>query len=84
MSSGYTLVKSEPGLYEILEALREANSVNPRLTEMPAEEVARQLMQDDRLPEEPSLALIADMLDAMESEEDSFEADEFSGDGHPT
>ena len=44
MSSGYISAKDEPNADEILEALREAIFENPRLTEMPAEEVARQLV----------------------------------------
>ena len=39
MSSGYIPAKDEPGPDEILEALREAVFENPRLREMPAEEV---------------------------------------------
>lgn len=44
MSSGYIPAKDEPGPDEILEALREAIFDNPRLAEMPSEEVARQLI----------------------------------------
>ena len=44
VSSGYIPAKDEPGPDEILEALRQAIFENPRLTEMPAEEVARQLV----------------------------------------
>ena len=85
MSSGYIPAKNEPGPDEILEALREAIFDNPRLTEMPAEEVARQLVLGGYLQEEePSLALVADMLDALETEEGSFEADELSEEGNPT
>ena len=65
MSSVYIPAKDEPGPDEILEALREAVFENPRLTEMPSEEVARQLILDGRLQEEPSPALVADMLDAL-------------------
>ena len=43
MSSGYIPPKDEPSPDQILEALRESIFDNPRLTEMPAEEVARQL-----------------------------------------
>ena len=41
MSSGYIPAKDEPGPDEIVRALREAVFENPRLTEMPSEEVAR-------------------------------------------
>ena len=46
MSSGCIPPKGEPGPGEILEALREALSDNPRLAEMPAEEVARACLTD--------------------------------------
>ena len=64
--------------------MREAVFENPRLTEMPSEEVARQLVLDGHLQEEPSPALVADMLDALEAEEGGFDADELSKEGNPT
>ena len=64
VSSGYIPAKDEPGPDEILEALREAVFENPRLREMPAEEVARQLVLDGRLQQEPSPKLVAEMLEA--------------------
>ena len=84
MSSGYIPAKDEPCPDEILEALPEAIFDNPRLAEMPSEEVARQLILGDYLQEEPSPALVADMLDALEVEEGGFEADELSEEGNPT
>ena len=60
MSSGYNLAKDEPGPDEILGALREAVADNPRLEEMPAEEVARQLVLEDHLQQEPWPALVAE------------------------
>ena len=84
MSSGYIPPKNEPGPEEILEALREAIFDNPRLAEMPAEEISRQLILDGWLQEEPSPALVADMLDALEAEEGRFCADELSEEGNPT
>ncbi len=48
MSSGYIPAKEEPGPEEVVEALREAVFENPRLREMPAEEVARQLVLEGR------------------------------------
>ncbi len=44
MSSGYIPAKDEPGPDKILEALREGIFDNARLTEMPSETVARQLV----------------------------------------
>ena len=84
MSRGYIPAKDEPGPDELLEALREAIFDNPRLTEMPAEEVARQLILGGYLQEEPSPVLVADMLDALAAEEGGFEADELSEEGNPT
>jgi hypothetical protein len=83
VSSGYILPKDEPSPDQILEALREAVSDNSRLAEMLAEEVARQLVLEGRLQEEPSPVLVADMLDALEAEEGGFEADELSEEGNP-
>ena len=51
---------------------------------MPAEEVARQLVLDGWLQDEPSPTLVADMLDALEAEEGGVEADELSEEGNPT
>ena len=84
MSSGYIPPKGEPGPEEVLDALREAIFDDPRLTEMPAEEVARQLVLGGHLQEEPSPVLVADMLQALEAEEEGFEADELSEEGNPT
>jgi hypothetical protein len=45
---------------------------------MPPEEVARQLVLGGHLQQEPSPALVADMLDALEAEEGGFDVDELS------
>jgi len=84
VSSGYIPAKGEPDPDEILGALREAVADNPRLAEMPAEEVARQLVLEGRLQLEPSPTLVAEMLDALEAEESAFEAEEPSEEGNPT
>jgi len=84
VSSGYIPAKNEPGPEEILDALREAIFDNPRLTEMPAEEVARQLILEGYLQKEPSPALVADTLDALEAEEGGYETNELSEEGNPT
>jgi hypothetical protein len=84
VSSRYVPAKDEPGPDEILEALREAVFDNARLTEMPSEEVARQLVLGGNLQGKPSPALMADMLDALEAEEGGFEADELSEESNPT
>jgi hypothetical protein len=84
VTSGYIPAKDEPGPDEILEAMREAIFNNPRLIEMPSEEVARQLILGGYLQKEPSPTLVADMLDALEAEEGGLEADELSEEGNPT
>jgi hypothetical protein len=84
VSSGYIPAKGEPDPDEILGALREAVADNPRLEEMPAEEVARQLVLEGRLQLEPSPTLVAEMLDALEAEQSAFEAEEPSEEGNPT
>jgi hypothetical protein len=84
VSSGYIPAKDEPSPDKIAEALREAIFENPRLREMPAEEVARQLISDGPLQQEPSPVLVAEMLEALEAEEQGFEADELSEEGNPT
>jgi hypothetical protein len=76
VSSGYIPAKGEPDPDEILGALREAVADNPRLAEMPAEEVARQLVLEGRLQGEPSPTLVAEMLDALEAEQSAFETEE--------
>ena len=68
MTSGYIPPKDEPDLDEILGALGEALTDNPRLAEMPEEEVARQLVLDGRLASEPSPPLVAEALQAIEAE----------------
>jgi hypothetical protein len=50
---------------------------------MRSEEGAR-LVLDGSLQEEPSPALVAEMLDALEAEEGDFDADELSEEGNPT
>jgi hypothetical protein len=84
VTSGYIPSQDEPGPDEIQEALREAIFENPRLTEMPSEEVARQLVLGGHLQEEPAATLVAEMLDALEAEEGGFDADELSEEGNPT
>jgi hypothetical protein len=70
--------KGEPGFDQILGALREALKENSRLREMPTEEVARQLVLGEFLEEEPAPPLVAEALDSLEAEEQSFQADEIS------
>ena len=70
--------KGEPGFDQILGALREALREKSRLREMPTEEVARQLVLGEFLEEEPVPPFVAEALDSLEAEEQSFQADEIS------
>jgi hypothetical protein len=65
---------------EILEALREASCDNPRLVELPPEEVARQLVLEGLLQYEPSLEMVAEMMMEFEIEEEEFDPDVDPGD----
>jgi hypothetical protein len=69
MTSGYIPPREEPDLDEILAALKELLDENPRTTEMPAEEVARELARGGHLQREPSPPLVAEALQALEAEE---------------
>ena len=84
MSSGYIPAKEEPGPDEIVAALQDAVFENPRLREIPAEEVARQHVLEGRLRQEPSPVLVAEMLNALEAGEESMDAAELSEEGNPT
>lgn len=84
MTSGYIPPKGQPGPDEILEALREAIFQNPSLREASDEEVARQLVLEGRLHEEPSPVLVAEMLGALEAEKGGLDADELSEEASPT
>ena len=89
MTSGYMPgsmpEKGEPGFDQILGALREMLKENPRLREMPAEEVAGQLVSDGFLEEKPASPLVAEALEGLEAEEQSFQNDELSSEeANPT
>ena len=89
MTSGYTPgsmpEKGEPGFDQILTALKEGLKENPRLREMPAEEVTRQLVLGGHLEGEPAPPLVAEALEGLEAEEQSFQNDELSSEeANPT
>ena len=79
MTSGHIPPEGEPGPDEILGALREAVCREPRLRGEPAEEVARQLVLGGHLREEPDPTLVAEMLQALEAEEQNFKPDPLEG-----
>jgi hypothetical protein len=82
MTSGYMPEsmpeKGQRGFDQILGALREALKENLRLREMPTEEVARQLVLGGHLEGEPAPPLVAEALESLEAEEQSFQNDEIS------
>jgi hypothetical protein len=82
MTSGYMPEsmpeKGEPGFDQILTALGEAVKENPRLKEMAAKEVARQLVLGGHLQGEPAPPLVAEALEGLEAEEQSFQNDDLS------
>jgi hypothetical protein len=89
MTSGYTPGsmpgKDQPGFDQILRALREGLNEDPRLKEMSADEVAGQLVQGGHLEVEPPPPLVAEALEGLEAEEQSFQNDELSSeDASPT
>jgi hypothetical protein len=58
---------------------------DPRLKEMPAEEVARRLVKGGHLEVEPPPPLVAEALEGLEAEEHSLQNDELSSeDANPT
>jgi hypothetical protein len=70
---------------QALRALREGLNEDPRLKEMPAEEVARQLVLGGHLEGEPPPPLVAEALEGLEGEEQSLQNDELSSeDANPT
>lgn len=60
---------------EVLEALRKASRHNRLLLELPPEEVARHLMLEGLLRQEPSPELVAGMMLELEVEEEEFDPD---------
>jgi hypothetical protein len=66
VSSGGIPPNDDPSPEEVLEALREAITNNPRLDDMPVEEIARQLVLEGHLEQEPPLELVEDALDSDE------------------
>jgi hypothetical protein len=89
MTSGYMPgsmpEKDQPGFDQILRALREGLNENPRLKEMTAEEVARKLLRHGHLEREPPPPLVAEALEGLEAEEQSFQNEELSSEAaNPT
>ncbi len=71
MTSGYIPPEGQPDPDDILAALEEALTDDPRLAEKPEEEVAWQLVAGGYLQEEPSPPLVAEALQTIEAERGS-------------
>ena len=82
MTSGNIQLGPDPD--RILEALKKLLRDDPGARERPAEEVSEELMRGGYLQEEPDPVLVAEMLEGLEAEEDSRQADEVSEEGDPT
>jgi hypothetical protein len=76
MTSGNIRLGPDPD--RILEALKELLRDDPAARQRPAEEVSRELVRGGYLQEEPEPVLVAEMLEGLEAEEDSLQADEVS------
>lgn len=83
MTSGYIPPEGEPGAEEILDALREAVRRDPQIRSESAEEVARQLVLGGHLEEEPDPTLVAEMLGALEAEQQNFDPESLEGEEEP-
>ena len=74
MTSGNIQMGPDPD--RILEALKDLLREAPGARQRSAEEVARELVRGGYLQEEADPVLVAEMLDGLEAEEDSLQADE--------
>ena len=81
MTSGN--IQLGPGPDRILEALKGLLGDDPGARRRPAEEVSKELVRGGYLEEEPDPVLVAEMLEGLEGEEQSLQADEVSEGGTP-
>jgi len=82
MTSGNIQLGPDPD--RILEALKGLLGEDPGARRRPAEEVSKELVRDGYLEEEPDPVLVAEMLEGLEADEDSLQADEVPEEGDPT
>ena len=82
MTSGNIQLGPDPD--RILEALTKLLRDDPGARERPAGEVSEELVRGGYLQEEPDPVLVAEMLEGLEAEEDSLQADEVPEEGDPT
>ena len=67
--------RDEPGFQEVLEAIKRALEDDRQIVELPAEEVARQLMLGGYVEGEPTVFRVTDALATLEAEEQAFGPD---------
>jgi hypothetical protein len=82
MTSGN--IQLGPGPDRIHKALKKLLRDDPEARRRPAEEVAKELVRGDYLQEEPDPVLVAEMLEGLEAEEQSLQADEVAREENPT
>ena len=82
MTSGN--IQLGPGPDRILDALKELLRDDPEARQRPTEEVSKELVRGGYLQEEPDPVLVAEMLEGLEGEEQSLQADEVAGEENPT
>ena len=82
MTSGNIQLGPDPD--RILEALKALLREDPGARKRPTDEVSRELVRGGYLQEEPDPVLVAEMLEGLEGEEQSLQADEVSEGGNPT
>jgi hypothetical protein len=82
MTSGNIRMGPDPD--RIMDALKEAMRVDPKMRERPAGEVAGELVRGGYLEEEPDPVLVAEMLGSMDPEGPGRESDELTEEGNPT
>ena len=76
MTSGNIRLGPDPD--RILGALKELLRDDPAARQRHADEVSRELVRGSYLQEVPDPVLVAEMLEGLEAEEDSLQADEVS------
>jgi hypothetical protein len=74
MTSGNIQMGPDPD--RILEALKGLLRDDPAARQRPTEEVSKDLVRDGYLQDEPDPVLVAEMLEGLEAEGDSLQADE--------
>ena len=81
MTSGNIQLGPDPD--QILEAIKGLLRDDPEAQQRPAGEVSKRLVRDGYLREEPDPVLVAEMLEGLEAEEESLQADEVAEEGNP-